>query len=108
MAESDGLFTVALETSITDDLAREGLAREVVNKLNTMRREEDLHVSDRIRVVLDIDEKAQKMLEEWLLYIAEETLATSLLFGKAPAGQEWDMNGFLARIALEKDEEFRH
>ena len=107
LAESDGLFTVALETNITEELAREGLSREVVNKLNTMRREEDLDVSDRIRVVLDIEEKAQTMLEEWLLYIAEETLATSLLFGKAPAGQEWDMNGFPARITIEKDEEFR-
>jgi isoleucyl-tRNA synthetase len=107
LAQSDGLFTVAFDTIITEELAQEGLAREVVNKLNTMRREQDLDVSDRIRVLLDIDEKAQKMLESWLVYVAEETLATSLLFSKAPSGQEWDMNGFPAHITIEKDTQFQ-
>lgn len=103
MAQSDGLFTVALDMNMTHELACEGLAREFVNKLNTMRRELDLDVSDRICVVIDVDHKAQEMLQKWLVHIAEETLATSLLFGSAPQGQEWEMNGFIARIFLTKD-----
>ena len=105
-AESDGHFTVAFDMKLTPELEKEGLAREIVNKLNTMRRELDLDVSDRIQVVIEIDQKAKAMLEEWLVYIVEETLATSLQFALAPTGQEWDVNGFLARISIEKDQSY--
>ena len=105
-AQSDGFFTVAFDMRLTKELEQEGLAREMVNKINTMRRELDLEVTDRVRVVVEIDEKAKCLLETWLVHIAEETLATSLIFDKAPAGQEWDLNGYNARICIEKDSSF--
>ena len=105
-AESDGRFTIAFDVRMTPELEQEGLSREMVNKLNTMRRELGLDVTDRIQVVIEIDPKAKAMLEAWVLHIAEETLATSLIFAEAPSGQEWDVNGFLARITIEKDVHF--
>jgi len=94
-------LTVALEVSLTEDLIVEGFAREVVNKLNTMRRECDFSVTDRITVCMDTSEKAKGWILAWREYIQEETLATSLTFTKNE-GKAWDLNGEMATIAIER------
>ena len=85
-------LTVALDTTLDESLLAEGLVREVVNKLNTMRRELDLAVTDRIEVVIQTGPAARAAIEAHLPYVKEETLATSLSFGPTE-GAEWDLNG---------------
>jgi len=82
-------MTVALEVTLDEALLAEGLAREVVNKLNTMRREQDLAVTDRIAVTIQTTQTARAALEPFMEYIKEETLAASIVFGPAPGGTEW-------------------
>ena len=94
----DGL-TVALDTTLDEALLAEGLAREVVNKLNTMRRELDMAVTDRIEVVVQTGSAARAALESYLPYIKEETLATAFTFGPTE-GVEWDLNGEPSVIAI--------
>ena len=85
-------ITVALEVALDEALLAEGFAREVVNKLNTMRREQGLDVSDRIRVIMQTTPQGKEWIESWRSYIQEETLTTSLSFGET-TGTEWDVNG---------------
>jgi isoleucyl-tRNA synthetase len=94
--------TVAFDTRLTHDLLLEGLARELVNKLNTMRRDADLHVSDRINVTLEATEKVQEAFSVHEEYICHEVLATQVTFGPCKEGQEWDLNGEPTRIAISK------
>ena len=95
-------MTVALEVALDEALLAEGLAREVVNKLNTMRRDHDLAVTDRIVVYIQTSDRARMALEPFLPYIQEETLATSIVFGPAVGGTEWDLNGEPSVIAISK------
>ena len=92
-------LTVALEVALDEALLAEGFAREVINKLNTMRREADLVVTDRIHVSIDTTERARQWIEEWMPHIKEETLALSITFEKT-SGEWWDLNGERAVISL--------
>jgi isoleucyl-tRNA synthetase len=94
-------MTVALEVALDEALLAEGMAREVVNKLNTMRRELDMDVTDRIEVTIQTTPAARSAIEAHLPYIKEETLALSIQFGNV-AGSEWDLNGEPSVIAIRK------
>jgi isoleucyl-tRNA synthetase len=92
-------LTVAFDVTLDEKLLSEGLAREVVNKLNSMRRDQDFAVTDRIKVAIDTTDRARACIEEWMDHIKEETLATEISFQKV-SGTEWDLNGEHAVIAI--------
>lgn len=102
VAMHEGGLTVALEVALDEGLLAEGLAREVVNKLNTMRREQDLAVTDRIVVTMQITDRARSAIEPFLQYIKEETLATAIVFGEPIGGTAWDLNGEPSVIAISR------
>lgn len=89
-----GHVVVALETELSEELVLEGLAREFVNKVQNMRKTEDLEVTQRIDIRFDGDPEAVKAIETNVDYIAGEILAVSLkqtkLDGKS---EEIDLNG---------------
>ncbi len=92
---SSGSLVVALETGLDQDLIEEGLAREFVNRVQTMRKAADLNVVQRIAVRYDGDEPLRRAVERHRDYICAETLAGSLERDPAAAegGQAWDFNG---------------
>lgn len=102
IAANEGVITIALETKLSQELVLEGLARELVNKINTMRREAQLEVTDRIHVELDTTEQVKKCVDIHHAYISNEVLALTISFKKCE-GTEWDLNGELAKIALRKN-----
>lgn len=99
IAANEGKITVALDTTLTEDLLREGIVREVINKLNTMRRDAKLAVTDRIHVDLQTTEYARRCIESDLEFICSEVLAVSFNF-RPCEGTEWDLNGEAATIAI--------
>ncbi len=101
IAQTDDNLTVALDTAITPDLVTEGLAREVVNKVNTMRRDAGFEVTDRIEMKLGTTEAVKKAFEVHGEYIRGEILATEVAFEPCE-GTEWDLNGEAATILLTK------
>lgn len=101
IAANSGHITIALDTALNEELELEGLARELVNKINTMRREADFAVSDRIYITLQTTERVKRCFENYGDYIKGEVLATSVEFGPCD-GTEWDLNGELTIIALRK------
>lgn len=101
VAANAGAITIALETELTEALLKEGLAREIVNKINTMRREANFDVSDRIAVKMQAGDKVKQAYQEYADYIKHEVLAVSWDFGNCE-GAEWDLNGEMTKIELKK------
>jgi isoleucyl-tRNA synthetase len=100
VAANQGHMTIVLDTKLTDALLREGMAREIVNKINTMRREADFNVTDRIKLRMKTTEKVKESFNEYKDFISNEVLAVDVSFGECQ-GTEWDLNGELTVIALE-------
>ena len=70
--------TVALDINITDELAEEGLARELINRIQNLRKDSGLEVTDRIEIILSADNQLSKAIHHNLNYICSETLADEL------------------------------
>ena len=98
----DAGATVALETKLTPELEREGLARELAHHLNTMRKDAGLDIADRIALRYDGDVAA--VVERYRDFIAEEALATDVKRGLAGRGHAWrgELNGVRAELEIEK------
>ncbi len=100
--QSAGEMTVALDTALTEDLIREGFAREVISKLQTMRKESGLDVTDRILVTFCCGDKLAGALEQYRAMISSSVLAVSFERVDACDGREWDINGEKAVFRIEK------
>lgn len=100
---TEGLVTIALETKLSEDLLIEGLARELVNKINTQRRNTGFEVTDRIKVIIETSQRIKESFKRYESYITHEVLATKVLFEKN-SGTKWDLNGEPAVIHIEKVE----
>lgn len=91
-AGNEGDLTVALDTAVDEDLLREGLARELVNKINTMRRDQGFKVTDRIRIKIQTTPRVEECFSLYKNYILGEVLAVDVQFG-LNEGTPWDLNG---------------
>ena len=78
-AASNGKTSIVLDTSLTEDLILEGLAREIVRKVQSLRKEADFVITDHINLYYHGDEMFDKMLASYDEYIKNETLADSLV-----------------------------
>ncbi|HLB52288.1 MAG TPA: isoleucine--tRNA ligase, partial [Chlamydiales bacterium] len=92
-------LTVVLDLAIDEALATEGLAREIVNKLNTMRREQGFQVTDRIQIVMQTSDLVKSCFQKYQDYIMGEVLGTKVEFAPC-VGTEWDLNGEIAIIQI--------
>lgn len=100
IAANEGVITIALDATLNEELLIEGLAREIVNKINTMRREAGFEVSDRIHVSMETSDRVKACFDLYKEYICGEVLALSVSFDRTD-GTEWDLNGEKAKIALQ-------
>ena len=102
-AQSEAGITVVLDTNITDALRREGYMRELVSKIQTMRKEIGLEVTDHIRLTLTAEQPLVSIAEEFSKDIQADCLADVLLFGEAGAcSKEWDINDLRCVISIQK------
>ena len=76
---NEGNNFIILNTTLTEDLIKEGLARELVSKVQNMRKEKDFNIEDRINLFYNGDSYFESVLKEFESYIKEETLALSLI-----------------------------
>jgi isoleucyl-tRNA synthetase len=95
--------TVALDTNISEELREEGFMREVISKLQTMRKESGAEVTDRVKVTYAAGEYANNVIQKKRDFIMGEVLAVELAAAK-PAGytKEWDVNGEAVTFGVEK------
>ncbi len=86
---SDGSLTVALDITLTPELEAEGMARELVNRIQNIRKEKDFNVTDRIRVALQGHAAVRPAVEQFGDYIKSEVLAESLELADTPPNGEF-------------------
>lgn len=101
VAKSDRGLTVVLDTNLTADLIEEGLLRELVSKIQKMRKDADFNVIDRIKIGYQGSERIEKLLEVRGNEVANDVLAESI--GKELSGyeKEWDINGEKVTLSVE-------
>ena len=78
LVQNEGSITVALDATITPELKREGLARELVNRIQNMRKAQDFEVADKIEVILEARPEIEEVLKEHTEYIAQQVQALKL------------------------------
>ena len=100
---TDRGITVALDTVLTDELIEEGFVREIVSKIQTMRKEAGFEVTDHIAITLSGSEKVGAIVASNTAEISGDTLAESISVSE-PFGytREWDINGESVTIGVEK------
>jgi isoleucyl-tRNA synthetase len=108
--EEHGFFA-AIDPAVTPELRQEGMARELISRVQRMRKDAGLAVSDRIRLVIGGDAAAVEAAATHREWIASEVLATEVVLDGAPEGegtmlarQRVDLDGIRADLALTKDE----
>ncbi len=100
---ADNGITVALDTALTDELIEEGFVREIVSKIQTMRKEAGFEVMDHISVFMQGNEKIADITEKNAIEIAGDTLADEFDFdGLDGFTKEWDLNGERVSIGVKK------
>ncbi len=82
----DNLLTVAIDTTITPELRAEGLAREIVRRVQAQRKEANFNIEDRITTWYQAEAELVEIFEQWSDYIKDETLTTELIAGDPPEG----------------------
>ena len=99
---TDGGVTVAIDTELTPELIEEGMVREVISKLQTMRKDSGFEVMDHIKVAVSGSEKVLGIIEKNKEQIAHDVLAEDISAADAENAKEWDINGEKVAIAVEK------
>ena len=105
VSENDNGITVVLDTNLTEELLEEGFVREIVSKIQTMRKEADFEVMDQIAVTYTGSEKAEAVFANHAESIGSEVLAESVTKAE-PAGyvKEWKVNGEAVTLGVQKVE----
>jgi isoleucyl-tRNA synthetase len=88
LVASEGGITVALDITLSNDLIAEGNAREVVNRIQNMRKESGFEVTDRIDVEIDTTEAIMQSIKQFETYICTEVLANTIQFKTLSLGQK--------------------
>ena len=86
LVASEGKLTVALDITVTDELRREGVARELINRIQNIRKDSGFEVTDKIRVEIESKPAVAGAVEHFADYIASQTLAVEVLAAAEPQG----------------------
>ncbi|NDV69556.1 isoleucine--tRNA ligase [Dysgonomonas sp. 25] len=103
LVANEGRLTVALDVTITDDLRKEGIARELVNRIQNLRKSNGYEITDRIRVQISDIEQVREAINDYKDYIATQTLADSVELSDVKEGVEIDMDDYILRVFIEKN-----
>ena len=102
LVANNGILTIALDIELTDELIEEGIARELVNRIQNLRKSSGLEITDRIQVVIEDREEIHNAVLHCNEYIAGQVLATSLQLAKDVQGDNVEMDGYNVNIKIEK------
>lgn len=103
ISETDNSITVILDINLSDNLLEEGFARELISKIQTMRKEAGFEVMDTINVYTLRNEKAAIIFDKFKEYIKAEVLAFDIILNELKGYEkEWNINGEIVLLAVEK------
>ena len=102
LVANEGALTVALEVELTDELRQEGMAREIINRVQNIRKESGLEITDRISVVISPNAEAEAAVKAFGDYIKTQVLADSIEFSPND-GTEVEFDNFKLNIKITKN-----
>ena len=103
VSEGDNYVTVALDTHLTPELLEEGFVRELVSKIQTMRKEAGFEVTDHINVYQDDNDKIADIFKKYADTMKGEVLADHIFLGQMSGyAKEWNINGETGMLGVEK------
>ena len=103
VTDTDGRITVVLETKLTDELIEEGYVRELVSKLQNMRKDSGFEVTDHITVYVSGNDKIAEIFTRNGEYIKSQVLADDIKIGEDSASSlDININGENVKIGVEK------
>ena len=103
LVANNGILTIALDIELTDALVEEGIARELVNRIQNLRKTSGLEITDRITIEIERRDEISAAVEHCREYIVSQVLATSLtLVDKVAEPQVLDMDGYNVNITIKK------
>ena len=105
LVANDGNVTVALDITVTPELRNEGIARELINRIQNMRKAQDFEITDKVKVVLSDEPEVKAAVESFRNYIATQVLAAEIELLPASEianGTELDIDSLRVLAKVEK------
>ena len=104
LVANEGRLTVALDITLTEELQREGYARELVNRIQNIRKLSEYEITDKIRITIAPNPVLDNVVKEYGEYISRQTLADSIAIGNVSGENvtELDLDTFKVNIHIEK------
>lgn len=99
---NEGALTIALDIELTESLLEEGIARELINRIQNIRKSAGFEVTDRIEVEIEDCTEVHNAVLHFKDYIASQVLARHLDLTSTPQGEEVELNGKKLHIKVEK------
>ena len=100
---NEGALTVALDVEVTEELRREGIAREIVKKVQAIRKDSGFEITDRIAVVLSSNEISDAAIQQFSEYISNQVLADSVVVDSAlTSGDDIELEGATIKVSVTK------
>ena len=102
LVANNGILTIALDIELTDELIEEGIARELINRIQNLRKSSGLEITDRIAIVLEDRPEIHNAVLHCGDYIASQVLAKSLKLEADVQGESLEMDGYNVKINIKK------
>ena len=103
LVANEGKLTVALEVTITEELRREGIARELVNRIQNIRKSNGYEITDKIDITISKNPQTDDAVKEYNTYICNQVLGTSLmLVNNVENGIELNFDDFILLVSIQK------
>ena len=104
LVANDGSLTVALDITVTDDLRREGIAREIVNRVQNIRKDRNYDITDRISLVFAPADGLDRVLADYSAYISSQVLADAIAVDGSvaadAAAEDLDIDGQIIKVKI--------
>ena len=101
LVANEGKLTVALDVTVTEELRREGIARELVNRIQNIRKSSGLEITDKIKITLSKNQQTDDAVNEYKDYICNQVLGTSLtLTDEVENGTELNFDDFSLYVSV--------
>ena len=104
LVANEGKLTVALDVTVTEELRREGIARELVNRIQNIRKSSGLEITDKIKITLSKNQQTDDAVNEYKDYTCNQVLGTSLtLTDEVENGTELNFDDFSLYVSVVKE-----
>ena len=104
LVANEGKLTVALDVTVTEELRREGIARELVNRIQNIRKSSGLEITDKIKITLSKNPQTDNAVNEYKEYICNQVLGTSLMLtDEVENGTELNFDDFSLYVSVVKE-----